>query len=91
MSIIEEFENLLPKHKAGLAIEHNPHRGLYETVELYVKDNRIDFENNTDMQQSIDNDELWVCRWYPQNAVGFYEVAAPTLTKLIELTKQVCE
>ncbi len=76
--------NWLPEHKCGLYISHNPHKYYYETVEQYFKDYSSDFISTEQQKLSIQTDELWEIRWYPDTPVGSYRVHAASLNALKE-------
>ncbi len=76
-----------PQHKAGLALEHNDHLNVYETVEGYLARGDADFyqfKNDEQKERCIASNELWTLQWYPETPVGFHAVAAPTLNELLE-------
>lgn len=80
----------LPKHKCGLTLTHNEHLGNYMTAaeQIAIWDKRIgsgpDWPNaDTAKQRAIETGEIWELRWYPNSAVGFNYIAAPTLDELL--------
>tara|TARA_R110001583_G_scaffold34551_2_gene115900 strand:+ start:4189 stop:4455 length:267 start_codon:yes stop_codon:yes gene_type:complete len=77
---------VFPAHKAGLSLEHNQHKTLYEKPEDWIADNEwCDWESEEAKQQAIDTGEIWTLQWYPETPVGFCAVAAPTLEELLRL------
>ncbi len=73
----------LPAH-LSLSIEHNEHKGVYETVEEWLTGpNPPDFESPAARQACIDTNELWTMQWYPTTPNGFNIVGAPTLDDLL--------
>jgi hypothetical protein len=78
------LENWLPEHKCGLHIFHNPHKDYYETVEEYFIDYSSKFISPEERELSIQTDELWEIRWYPDTPVGFCYVHAASLMALKE-------
>lgn len=87
------FESQLPKHKAGLSLDHNPHKGVYETVEQYVNGMPDYFDDEcwatpTSKQRAIETNELWVIQWYPNTPVGFNNMAGATLDELLKAVKE---
>ena len=72
----------LPKHKAGLTLEHNPHKGVYEDVEEYMKRDVDDWVSEEERVLAYEKDELWTLRWYPETPTGFYTIAASSLEAL---------
>lgn len=81
--IVKEFEKLLPKHKAGLYMNHNPHTTIYSTVNQYLEGyelkNPENWLSSEDMQKAIDTNELWRIQWYADTPVGFFVVLGSTL------------
>lgn len=83
----------LPKH-INATISHNPHNAYYQTVREYLDDvcplvDEDDFESPEDMQECIDNDELWTLQIYPDTPIGFWSIGAPTFEALIEFAGKV--
>tara|TARA_Y100000034_G_C6833073_1_gene376208 strand:+ start:921 stop:1187 length:267 start_codon:yes stop_codon:yes gene_type:complete len=77
---------VLPAHKAGLSLEHNQHKNVYEKAAQWIEENEwCDWENDEAKQKAIDTDEIWTLQWYPETPVGFCAVAAPTLADLIRI------
>lgn len=76
-----------PKHKAGLSLEHNQHKNVYETALDWITAHEwCNWKDEESKQRAIDTDEIWTLQWYPETPVGFCAVAAPTLKELFELT-----
>lgn len=80
----------LPRHKAGLKIEHNPHHADYVTVAGWIEarhlisdDSEPDWPSPEARQRAIDTNDVWVMLWYPDTLVGHMEAAAPTLAELL--------
>jgi hypothetical protein len=85
-----------PKHKGGLYLTHNNHKGSYETAKERIEkyeENEIydlsDWKDKESRQRAIDTDEIWDLQWYPDTPVGSYKVLAPTLEELLELALEV--
>jgi len=77
--------NTLPQHKCGLHIEHNGHKDVYESVEMYTeiyKDE--DWISLEEKQKAIDEDELWRLQWYPDTPIGFHILLASSFEAIIE-------
>ena len=84
---VSEIETILPPHKCGLYLEHNPHRDTYDTVEQWVEDHDIeddDWVTPEDRQRAIETDEVWTLQWYPETPAGFHFVAAATFEGLMK-------
>lgn len=88
--LTECLDRLLPAHKAGLSLDHNQHRNVYDTAEQWIVDNDwCDWESDEAKQQAIEADSIWTLQWYPDTPIGFYAVAAPTLTDLLRFAANV--
>lgn len=75
-----------PAHKAGMTLEHNDHKNVYEKASDWIADNEwCEWESESAKQQAIETDEIWTLRWYPETPVGFCAVAAPTLPDLLRI------
>lgn len=81
----------LPKHECSLSIDHNPHKGAYQTIEKYIEisGDLFDWESDEHKRRSIDTNEIWTIQWYPSTPVGFYCVAAPTLDELLHYVNSI--
>jgi len=73
----------LPKHEAGLTIEHQPHKANYETVEEWARTCE-DFVSEEERQKAISTDQLWTLQWYPATPIGFHCVAASSLEAILK-------
>lgn len=81
-----ELNQLLPAHDAGLSLEHNQHRSVYDTAEQWIAENDwCDWESDEAKREAIEIDSIWTLQWYPDTPVGFYAVAAPTLADLLRI------
>ena len=75
---------VFPAHKAGLSLEHNQHKNVYEKAEDWIIENEwCEWESEEAKKIAIDTDEIWTIQWYPDTPVGFCAVAAPTLADLL--------
>ncbi len=78
----------LPKH-ITMAIEHNPHAGRYQTVAAYLENhNDPDFIDEADRAKCLEENEMWIMTWYPDNPIGSYQLAASTLEKVLTQAKE---
>jgi hypothetical protein len=80
----------LPKHIC-LSIEHNPHRGDYETVERWLELN--DVRDAADISPEdraaiLASGEVWTISWCPDTPVGSCTVAAATLERALEIANK---
>ena len=80
----------LPEHKCGLTLEHNDCRNVYMTVRKMIEEwqdttmeDLYQWESDEHKQRAIDTNEIWTLQWYPDNPVGFFAIAAPTLDELL--------
>lgn len=83
MTIVSEFERLLPPHKVSLHLTHNDHRAVYQSVAEFVEDDRDAFVSEAEYEKAVATDELWELQWYPDTAVGFHRRMASTLDALM--------
>jgi hypothetical protein len=86
-SVAGEFLKLLPKHKCGLYLEHNPQKDVYETVAEWAAHRDFDdsdWASLEERQKAIETNEVWTLRWYPNTPVGFCDMHAHSLEALLE-------
>lgn len=78
-----------PKH-INMHIEHQPHASCFQTVEEWLKENKLSGYSDTtpeDEHKMIESDSIWTIQWYPDTPVGFYSVAAASLERCVEISK----
>ena len=79
---------VFPEHKAGLALTHNEHMTLYQTVEQAVAEadelQRFQWVSAEQRAKALETGSLWVLQWYPDTPVGFYALAAADLGALLD-------
>ena len=73
-----------PKHDAGLHLEHNPHKNVYETIEEYEHQNEDCWVSQEEKKKAIETNDYWRLQWYPDTPVGFYVLMAHNLEALLE-------
>lgn len=76
-----------PDHKAGLFLAHNEHRNYYESVSQAIESGTYsegDWISDEELMKSLETDEVWELRWYPNTPVGFCSSVASTLEALLE-------
>lgn len=73
-----------PKHKAGLALEHNVYKGYHDPVERGVADEDEHWINDEEREKALATGEIWTLQWYPDTPVGFHRLAAASLESLLE-------
>ena len=69
----------------NLHIEKDPHTTGYETVEEYLLTewgNHLNWISDGEKQRAIETGHIWTLQWYPNTPVGFYVVAAASLSAL---------
>lgn len=85
---MDEIIKRLPVHKCELTITHNAHRNVYDSLDVWIRENDwCDWENEEAKARAIATDECWTISWYPDTPVGFYAVAAPTLNEALRLSQ----
>lgn len=82
-------EAVLPRHAAGLTIEHNPHLSVHMTVAAWVEEQEPTWGSDAAKQRAVDAGDLWVLWWYPDTAGGHCTIAAPTLAELLALAAEM--
>ena len=89
---ITQLENMLPKNECSLTLEHNPHKDIYLTVQEWIEltdeSHMYQWKDDADKQEAISTDELWTLQWYTDTPIGFYAVAASTISKLLDLANE---
>lgn len=87
---MNDFEKVLPAHKASLSITHNQHKDYYETIEQYVASyagyqgiRDDDWVSLEEKRRSVETGEIWEIQWYPETPVGFCIKFAATLAALM--------
>lgn len=89
---MEEILSILPKHKAGLSIEHDQHKNVYETIEIYIEMfDEEDWISLEDKQKCIDSDEIWEIQWYRDTPIGFFRVVGSSLELILKQARTVDE
>ena len=93
MSVIKQFEQMLPPHKGELSIEHNQHKGSYESAASWLKTHVDELDAydipNTEARSLMEvTNEIWTLTWYPYTPVGRYSIAAPNLESLMAFAKE---
>ncbi len=84
MDLVDRLDELLPPHAAGLSLEHNLHKNVYESVEdHYQYLSADDWVSEAERLNAIATDSVWVLQWYPETPVGFHWLAASTLRALL--------
>jgi len=91
--VTEEFEKMLPPHEGGITIQHNDHKGVYETVEQYT-DAQPDYYtwvSEEEKQKAIAANDFWFMQWYPRTPVGFNSYCASDLKVLLDFAKSITD
>jgi hypothetical protein len=86
--------SIFPDHKISLHLDHNQHKGYYETAARWIADQEAmghmddeDWASLEQKQKAIDTDEVWSLQWYPNTPVGSYCVYAADLDVLLAFAK----
>lgn len=93
--------SILPLHKAGLAIKHNPHQSLSQSAGEHLGhldaltsawcNCEDDWRNEEHKARAIASDDYWLMTWYPNTPGGSNSIAAPTLAELLEFAAEMKE
>lgn len=80
-----------PKHDAGLTLCHNPHKVFYMTLDKWLEEqmNQPAWADDEAKATAIARDDIWTLNWNPDNPVGSFYVAAPSLAELLEFARSV--
>lgn len=75
-----------PKHAAGLTLNHNEHKNVYETVQEFteVEDPIGEWISEEQKKKAYETQELWEIQWYPDSPVGFICLWACDLDELLK-------
>ena len=84
IDVAEAFLDLLPPHKCGFHLEHNPHKLYHETVEDHCADEGWEMVSEDERLKAIETDELWTVQWYPETPIGFHALSAQSLGALLD-------
>lgn len=80
-----------PAEKFGLTLEHNPHKGSYETAAewLDVRGDMVpDFPSPEDREEAIATNDFWTLQWFPETPLGSIYIAASSLEKLLAFANE---
>lgn len=78
-----------PEHH-HLILEHNPHRGVYESVAVYTDPTELgDWVSDWERRWALSRQSLWTLQWYPQTPVGFHKLYAADLEPLLKAALEV--
>jgi len=80
-----------PRHKAGLFLTHNEHKGYYEALAHWADDNleEDDWVCEEEKILALAVDEVWVLQWYPNTPIGFCKLAGYNLSAVLEAARNV--
>jgi hypothetical protein len=80
----------LPKHAASLTIQHNDHKGIYQSAADWIEENEIfRWKDEASQQRAIETDSIWTLMWYPDTPIGSYSIAAPTLEEVLAWAAEI--
>jgi hypothetical protein len=79
---------VFPAHKCELALLHNPHKNLYQTVAQAIENNEHGYKQNDwvsieQRNKAIETNDCWMLQWYPDAPVGFCLLTACDLDVLL--------
>ena len=91
--VAEALLALLPFHKCGFYLEHNPQKDVHETVKQHDAARGMggivgDWVSEQERLKAIESDELWSVQWYPQTPIGFNALAAYSLGALLKAVSE---
>lgn len=82
-------ETVLPRHAAGLTIEHNPHLAVCMTAAEWVEGQSPTWGSDAARRRALDAGDLWAMWWYPDTPGGCCTIVAPTLAELLALAAEM--
>ena len=80
--------NWLPKHAAGLYLEHNTHKSIYQSTENYCADITELWVSEDERLKAIATDSVWTLQWWPNTPNHSWKINASTLDALSEYFKK---
>lgn len=86
------LDEALPRYAVSLSMEHNRHKGYYETVEQALATGTYDAQDFRDadaIEACIEADSVWEVLWFPDTPNGSFCVCAPTLADALAFAKEV--
>lgn len=75
---------ILPKHECSITISHNSHKELYEQTADVVLESDCVWVSDEERRLAVERDSIWEIRLYDKTPVGFYHIAASSLSALLE-------
>lgn len=87
--LANQFEAMLPQHKATLHITHNQHLAYNITVEEHIVSNFDGYDSSEwvsreDYDLAVSTNELWDFQVYPNTPVEFYNIFGSSLSRAME-------
>lgn len=80
---------IFPPHEAGLSLEHNPHKNIYQTVAAYAQGLDADeWVSAAQKHKAEQTGSLWVLTWHPDTPVGSCTLAAADLDVLLKAASE---
>jgi hypothetical protein len=76
---MEKLKELFELCAASVTITHNENRDMYQTVEVYLKDEEWKYGESLDIDPEIrkamiEKNQMIAIRAYPKTPIGFYTV-----------------
>jgi hypothetical protein len=89
---MSEFVKLLPVHKGGLSLDHNPHVANYESVEQWESllidcGSVFHWVDDEQRNKSVATNEVWDLHWYPDTPIGSHRLLACDLEVLLKAAR----
>lgn len=85
------MEELFPIHKGGLHLEHNPHHGVYGTIDEWLSGHHYYWVSDTQAVKAKMADTLWVLKWWPRTPVVSVTIAGADLEEVLAHARHVME
>lgn len=85
-----------PDHKAGLSLEHDPHKSYHQTVKQWWEEmadghglmDSSEWVSEEQKQLAFQFNDIWVLQWYPDTPVGFCRLLAYDLNTLLKAARE---
>lgn len=90
-SVVDKLKILMNRCKSGANIHFNPHKGCYQSVEEYLDNISVFYEDlesevGSDVwQEMIKRDEIVRIQFYPNTPIGFFTVLHYDISTAIDI------
>lgn len=75
---------VFPGHKCSLTLSHNPHKDVYDTIEVYIERLCGEWVSEEEKVKALETNDFWMLQWYPNTPICFFLLYAHNLDKLLE-------